>query len=320
VGRLLKFGCLGIIGLVVLLGIVGALAGGGSSQPQQKVSGDAKPSPQAAEKSAEKPAEAKPAVASIGQTVSLRGWEVTLLDFGPWERFAPQTAPSPPPQGRLVVADMRVKNLQNSTSNFTSGDFSLRSADGREFKPDGKSATIERGFFLSQTVQPGLVTENRVVFDVDPGAKGMSFTALGMRFDVPDISEFGEAPTSQVAGALPKPGGPAAKPAGSPTPRPAEEPVRVQGTGTVKSRPFELRGGNYTIAWTARPRQGSNSCFHGGSIRPVDGLGGETVASATLQGNAEAKGETQAYNLKPGQYYADMNSGCGDWTITITQL
>jgi hypothetical protein len=175
-GGIVKLGCIGIIALVAIVAIL-AVVVGNQPKPQQQVSGQPAPAGQAA---------GKPELAKVGQTASLKGWEVTVTDFGPYDRFAPGKAPAPPPQGKLVVADMRVKNLQNATSNFTQGDFSLKAGDGREFKPAGQTATIERGFVVSQTVQPGLVTENRVVFDIAPDAKDLVFNALGMQFSVPN--------------------------------------------------------------------------------------------------------------------------------------
>jgi hypothetical protein len=175
-GGFIKLGCIGIIALIAIVAIVAVLAGN-QPRPQQQVSGQPAPAGQAA---------GKPELAKVGQTASLKGWEVTLSDFGPWERFSPAKAPATKPQGKLVVADMKIKNLQTSSSNFTTNDFSLKTGDGREFKPAGDTATIERGFVISQSVQPGLTTENRAVFDVDPAAKDLLFNALGMQFSVPN--------------------------------------------------------------------------------------------------------------------------------------
>lgn len=126
-------------------------------------------------------------VPKVGETIAASGWEVRLLDFGPYERFSPDRPPATKGQGKLVVADMRIRNLQNSTSNFTQNDFELKSSDGRTFRPAGQTASIDRGFVITQQVQPGLVTENRVVFDVDPAARGLTFTALKIQFSVPDL-------------------------------------------------------------------------------------------------------------------------------------
>jgi hypothetical protein len=170
VGKALKFGCLGIVGVAIVLGALIAFGASQAKPAQQSVSGTA--------------GTPGTTLAGIGQTATLGGWEVTLLDFGPFERFSPGKAPTPQPQGKLIVADLRIKNLQNSTSNFTQSDFVLKADDGREFKPAGQTATIDRGFVISQTVQPGLTTENRVVFDVDPAVSSLVFTALKMQFGV----------------------------------------------------------------------------------------------------------------------------------------
>jgi hypothetical protein len=183
VGKFFKFGCLGIIGLVIVVAVIGALTK--KPEPVQQVSdGAAAPAQQAPASQPGKPEAAKPTLAKIGQTTSLKGWELTLSDFGPFDRFSPSKPPATKAQGALLVADMKIKNLQNSTSNFTSGDFVIKSPDGREFKSSGQTATIERGFMITQTVQPGLTTENRVVFDADPAVKAFTFTGLGMQFEV----------------------------------------------------------------------------------------------------------------------------------------
>lgn len=175
-GKMLR-GCLVLVGLAIVA-IVVLVAVGNRSQSSPQVSGEPKPS------GAQAVTNNKSQMATSGQTVQLGGWEVTLLDFGPYDRFSPGKPAATKSQGVLVVADMRIKNLQNSTSNFTQNDFILKAGDGREFKPAGQTATIDRGFVISQTVQPGLTTENRVVFDIDPAAKDLTFTALKITFSV----------------------------------------------------------------------------------------------------------------------------------------
>lgn len=171
-GRIAKWGCLGVLGLVILVVALIVVGIVNAPKPQQQIGG-----------ASQADATAAP-LGKVGQTASLRGWEITLLDFGPYERFAPDKPPVTKAQGRLVVADLRIKNLQTSTSNFTTNDFVLKSADGRSFQSAGQTATIDRGFLISQTVQPGLTTENRVVFDVDPAIKTFTFVGLGTQFEV----------------------------------------------------------------------------------------------------------------------------------------
>lgn len=184
-------GCFSWIGIgaavIVGIGVIALIAKPPGTSQTTSVSGTVAPAqPKAQDAAKEKPAAVPPTpVPSVGQTLQQGGWEVTLLDFGPYGRFA-ATKPATAAQGKLMVADMRIKNLQSSTSNFSTNDFELKSGDGRAFKPAGQTGTIERGFFLAQTVQPGLTTENRVVFDIDPSAQGLSFTALRITFSVPN--------------------------------------------------------------------------------------------------------------------------------------
>jgi hypothetical protein len=162
-GRLLKFGCLGIIGLVVVIVII-AIA---SPKPQQTVNGQ------------------PVALAQVGQTAAKGGWEVSVVRYGPYAVFGGR-APNPPPQGKLMVVEFVAKNTQNRTSNFTTNDFSIEAGDKRKFAPAGATASIDKGFFITQTVQPGLTTENRVVFDLDPSARDLTLHALGLDFKLPD--------------------------------------------------------------------------------------------------------------------------------------
>jgi len=175
VGQVLKFGCLGIVGLVIL-GIVIAVATPKGSQTANS-GGTQTNNPGAAKPAA-------PPAATIGDTVAKGGWEVTITNFGPYEDFGARPA-SPPPQGKLVVAEFTAKNLQQRISNFTTNDFTLQTGDGRKFTPAGPTASIDKGFVISQTVQPGLTTNNRVVFDIDPAATDLTLTALGIPFHVP---------------------------------------------------------------------------------------------------------------------------------------
>jgi len=99
---------------------------------------------------------------------------------------------------------------------------------------------------------------------------------------------------------------------------PEEKPVTLAGKGILKTPPFELRGGSYSIKWTASDSSTSAvGCYQGGQLQAVDGsLHFETVGNAMVPGGQKMTGETQAYNLKPGRYFLDMSSGC-DWSVTI---
>jgi hypothetical protein len=106
------------------------------------------------------------------------------MDFGPYERFPSDQAPAALAQGILVVAELRITNIQNRVSEFTPNDFALRSADGREFRAAPQTASIERGLPPRQTVQPRATTENRVAFDVPLDSTQLVLEALEIEFSV----------------------------------------------------------------------------------------------------------------------------------------
>lgn len=102
-----------------------------------------------------------------------------------------------------------------------------------------------------------------------------------------------------------------------------EQPVTITGDGTGNSRPFTLLGGHYTARWEARPPN-NNPCSYIASLRPV--VPNKQFITATLgqssvpTGGAPLTGETQVYNVPPGEYYvASVGSGCG-WSVTLSPL
>jgi hypothetical protein len=180
VRKVVKLGWVGLLGLLILAAIGGAVISNQPKPQQQPVSDAAQPRQTAA---AEADA-SKFALPKVGETTKQQGWELTLVAFGPYDRFAPVNPAATKNQRALLVADMRIKNLQTSPRDFTLSDFTLKAGDGREFKAAEQTATIEKGFVTSQAVQPGLTAETRVVFAADPTLKVFTLAALGMQFEV----------------------------------------------------------------------------------------------------------------------------------------
>jgi hypothetical protein len=106
------------------------------------------------------------------------GWDVLVVEFGSFSDVTRGQSPTPAPKGRLLVADMRITNIQQVLSNVTTNDFELKADDGHVFKPALQTASIERGLILGRVIQPGEIVQSRVVFDVDPPLKAFTLTAL----------------------------------------------------------------------------------------------------------------------------------------------
>lgn len=110
-------------------------------------------------------------------------------------------------------------------------------------------------------------------------------------------------------------------PAAPPAAAAAGAALTINGDGQQNTRPFELAGGNYTVKWDGR----SSNQFGGNlimTLKRVDGpgFGGELLVNLVLsRDKSSASGETQVYNVKPGQHYLDVMAP-GPWSVTITPL
>jgi hypothetical protein len=121
----------------------------------------------------------------IGETVKLQGWEVTLLAFGPYESTPGELPPDM--QATLMMADVRIRNIQNRASDYRLEDLVLRTNDGRRVPPDARTGGIEGGLSASETLQPLEVSERRVLFDVPADAGDLVLEVLEVQFRVPAL-------------------------------------------------------------------------------------------------------------------------------------
>lgn len=123
--------------------------------------------------------------ARVGETVKLQGWEVTLLDVGPYERFSTGQPPSSPSGGVLVVANMRIRNIQNRPSGLGPENFVLKAGDGREFRSAAQTGSLQDGLATRVTVQSDQTIDVRVAFEVPHDARDLVLEALEIEFSVP---------------------------------------------------------------------------------------------------------------------------------------
>ena len=102
-----------------------------------------------------------------------------------------------------------------------------------------------------------------------------------------------------------------------PQPPVGEQPVMLNGNTGQKTTPFHLNGSNYSLTWTGRDMSGYG-CYLGIIMKAVDPNVRffELIANKAVGDNATESNTTQLYNVKSGDYYLDVNTGC-EWQVTI---
>jgi hypothetical protein len=192
-GKVMKVGCLGVIVLVVLVGIIAALGGSRSEQPAQAgLAGSSQPAAQEGLAGSSQPATratpTAPALATVGETVEHGGWAITLekVETAAELRniFRNEQA-----QGIFVILTFAVTNKGKKTTVLNEWDFNLKAPDGVTFRPsrDGQMVLVAgdpRPLILAEQIQPGLSQRFRMVFDVNPAIKSYTWEAAGTRFAI----------------------------------------------------------------------------------------------------------------------------------------
>ncbi|OMP66962.1 DUF4352 domain-containing protein [Domibacillus epiphyticus] len=168
--KFFKFGCLGIIALIVLVAILAAIGGGEeSTDTGADTASDKKET--SAPASDEKPAEK---IHGIGKAVEVGNMMFTILE----KTSAAQVGPSVLPEqasGKYVVINATVKNNSNEALTLDSSFFKLKQGE-KTFEADAAASmsanqnedgSIQNSLFLEQ-VNPGSEVTGKVVFDVAP--------------------------------------------------------------------------------------------------------------------------------------------------------
>jgi hypothetical protein len=104
-----------------------------------------------------------------------------------------------------------------------------------------------------------------------------------------------------------------------------EAPIIFMGNGSQITNPFYLAGGTYRSDWAAwGERPEFPPCTHSAALMAVDPANGETslghVTDLAYLVHAPATGASATVyvsNLKPGEYYLDVNSACA-WQIGLS--
>jgi len=160
VGKIFKFGCLGIIALFVI-GIIAMVAGGGDST--EKTSTDSKAVSKEGVSS-----DVKIAVGSM-ETVDSVGNEYTKEQA----------------QGVFKILEVTLTNNQKDAITVDANSFKLVDNKGREFTYSTQGQTSfdltnggKTDFFLKQ-LNPGLTQTGKIVFDIPKDAEGLFLKASG---------------------------------------------------------------------------------------------------------------------------------------------
>jgi uncharacterized protein DUF4352 len=102
------------------------------------------------------------------------------------------------------------------------------------------------------------------------------------------------------------------------TPLPKQDPVRLTGSGDVQTKQFELRGGNYSVAWkgldATRSRVGC--VLYGSLMSPGSDSSVQRLSGSSREG-ADNSGTTEWYSVRSGKYYLKMNTTCAPWSVAI---
>lgn len=182
-GKFLKFGCGGVIGLVVLIVIIGAVANGSkgnnaSVTPASPSGAAASPgSPSAA--TAAKPSVQATAAPKLGDTVTKGNWAYTVtkvdkpgknIDTG--NQFSKLDA-----LGTWLAVYMTIKNVGNANFPINRTDFELQDSAGTK----SNVTTESMGIWLQKInlkelgaqIPPGISFDTAILFDINPDAKGL---------------------------------------------------------------------------------------------------------------------------------------------------
>ena len=104
--------------------------------------------------------------------------------------------------------------------------------------------------------------------------------------------------------------------------RTAEAPIIFSGVGNQTSDTFYLAGGTYRGHWAAwGPAAEYPPCTHSAALLAVDAETSHVqvtdLAHLVDVPATGASDESYVYNVKPGDYYLDVNSACA-WQIALS--
>lgn len=184
-------GCGSLVGILVLIGLIGALAGGNQSSttaPAASPSSSAPATAKVGSQASTAPLRMSPptvtpaALPGLGQRVGSSNFAFTVTGA----RFFPDLGnfSKTEPQGLFFVLTVTIENISNKSQRLNAWDLKLHDGQGRQYDTSSEGSTALLGtepepFWLGSTIQPGLSKTVRVVFDVVPAASGLQLEVQG---------------------------------------------------------------------------------------------------------------------------------------------
>jgi hypothetical protein len=194
--RPILMGCLAIIGILVLLGIVGAALGGGgdsaSSPPEQaekdeglEGGGNDPEAKQPLEGEKAKPEKQQPQrdqanqsqgnVYSIGDQVKVGDVSYKVTSARQATQLRDPFGVEPPMKGNFILVTFIFTNSGDDPATVSDIGMYLYDSQGREFETDTDAAFYlpqDKSLYLLDRVNPGLSQEVQTVYSVPPDARG----------------------------------------------------------------------------------------------------------------------------------------------------
>ncbi|WP_242227211.1 DUF4352 domain-containing protein [Bacillus cereus group sp. BfR-BA-01315] len=186
-GKIFKFGCLGVIALVVIIFIAAIIDGSNdpkekaSTEPKQEAKKDTEKKEPEVKKEEPKKEEPKKELSKEGESSKVKiavGSVETLESVG--NEITNEKA-----QGIFKVVEISITNNQKDAITVDANSFKLVDNQDREFKYSTQAQTtydIANGgkldFFLKQ-LNPGLTQTGKVIYDVPKDAQGLVLKARG---------------------------------------------------------------------------------------------------------------------------------------------
>ncbi|GHJ99745.1 DUF4352 domain-containing protein [Streptomyces sp. NPDC003753] len=180
-GKVIGFGCLGVVAVAVVIGIVSAVvgSGGGSTvtdKPQAKASAAAGAGG-SQKKATEEPAAKKPEVAKVGDTITVKGMEdgsrldVTVVKVADPAKSSDEFM-TPDAGKRYVGVQFRLVNTGTAVyGDSPSNGAQVADTQGQQFESTFADITAGPSMSADVKLKPGAKALGWIVFEVPKGSK-----------------------------------------------------------------------------------------------------------------------------------------------------